>query len=63
MGSHLAQAGLSLAYVAEGALESLILLPPPPKCWGYSCTLSHLRYKMPEIVPRAFYMGSKHSSN
>lgn len=28
MGSHLAQAGLSLAYVAEGALESLILLPP-----------------------------------
>lgn len=34
-GSHIAQAGLELSWVAEDDLQFLIFLPPSLKCWGW----------------------------
>lgn len=42
------------SHVAQEGLELQILLPPPPKCWGFGCALQCLADAELKTKPRGF---------
>lgn len=42
------------SHVSQEGLELHILLPPPPKCWGFRCALQYLTDAELRMEPRGF---------